>query len=100
MSSDLSSYPHDDDDSKTTLSSSSAPSFDVEYCPTCPTARKELDWAAQEALARQYGGETSPLDGSPFAEPTFVIPDVPERFFRIVSEPSALQFTKPQRWCN
>ena len=72
----------DCDDSCPSLSSRS---FHTEYCSTCPVPRQELVQSAKDALARQYGGETSPLDGAPFAEHTFVIPDVPGRFDRIVS---------------
>jgi hypothetical protein len=49
--------------------------------------------SAKDALAQQYGGETSPLDGAPFAEHTFVIPDVLGRFDRIVS-PSSLSLAE------
>ncbi len=72
-------------DSNDSCPSLSSHSFHTDYCSTCPVPRQELVQSAKDALARQYGGETSPLDGAPFAEHTFVIPDVPGRFDRIVS---------------
>lgn len=72
-------------DSNDSCPSLSSHSLHTEYCSTCPVPRQELVQSAKDALAGRYGGETSPLDGAPFAEHTFIIPDVPGRFDRIVS---------------
>ena len=79
------SYLGGQQDPNDSCPSLSSRSFHTDYCSTCPVPRQELVKSAKDALAQQYGGETSPLDGAPFAEHTFVIPDVPGRFDRIVS---------------